>query len=139
MRDRRSFRKAVTFVERAARHPLELLNHFDGQWSRAAVEGAHFVNAILFRLRMIEQRDVDRGHAGEESRAVIADRGQYDFNVVLRNQYLLHAAPDAFNHADSKAVDVKERNYDQVSVFAALRVWMSPHLRLHDVGKEVVM
>ena len=40
VRDRRRFRQAVAFVQRAADGALELLDHFDRAWRAAGVEEA---------------------------------------------------------------------------------------------------
>src|SRR5205085_7581375 len=113
MSDGRGFRETVTFVECAARHALELFDHFDGQRRRAAIEDAYLVKSVLARAWMIEQRDVDRGHGRKVCGAVIADRREQSFDIVLRDQDLLRAAPRALKHADREAIDVKEGEHEQ--------------------------
>src|SRR2546429_447991 len=59
--DRRGLCEAITFAECAPGQALELLDDFEGQGGRTAIEGAQSVHAVLFCFWMIEQRNVDGG------------------------------------------------------------------------------
>src|SRR5919198_346428 len=80
---------------------------------RAAVEDAHAVDAVILRLRVVEQGDVDRGHGGEVCGAVVAYRREQRLDVVLWGEHPPDAAPHPLYQADREAVDVEERDHQQ--------------------------
>ncbi len=88
---------------------------------------------------MIQQRDIDSGDSGKICRPVVANRSQHCLDVVLRNQHLLHATPNSFDHPNCKSVDMKQRDYKQVAICTPLRVPVPPRISLHDVGKNIAM
>src|SRR5215203_3520341 len=139
VRDGRSLGEPVSLLQSAARQPLELLDDLDRQRGRAAVEVAYLVEAVLLRPRVVEQRDVDGGDGREEGGLIVAYRVQQHLHVVLRDEYLLRAAPDALHHADREAVDVEVGDDEEVAVLAAPQLGVPPAAGLDDVGEDVVM
>src|SRR5437867_1612138 len=98
---------------------MPLFHDLHWQRSAATVEGLDLVESELFNSRMIQKRDPKGWHCGHERRPVVAYGRQHQFRVVLWQQHLERADPNAGHHADCKRIDVKIRNDDEKSPFVS--------------------
>ena len=134
---RRGFRQTVPFAQVASEGALPLVDDFDRARRAAGVERAHVLEAEFLHAGMIEERDEHRRHRRKVGRPVLLDGRQHLFDIVLGQQHLQGAHPDALHHADGEGVDVKVRDDEQVARLAALPRAVHERLGLDHIGEEV--
>ena len=135
-RHRRGLREAVALDQAPAREALEPLGDLQRQGGRPGQAGLDAGQVVPALLDRVVDGHVHGGHAREQRRPVLVDRGQHAVEVEAGQQHQGGAKAQAEQQADGQPVHVEEGQHGHHDLAPRVGVG-EPGPYLLDVGPEV--